>query len=100
MADGSKPGFISVKTDETGVSVTNFIVQVRHAGHKRKHSELEDTTTPGRDIPRPLHGTSTALISSVDAAMQEIFSMLQKGTARTKLHAEKVCACGLYSGLD
>lgn len=92
LAHGSKPSFISLKTDMDGVSVTGVhSLQGIHAGHKRKHSDLEDPVTPSKDATRSVHGTPTALISSADVITQEIFLLLQKGTARQKLLAEQVC---------
>jgi hypothetical protein len=85
---GSNSGFISVKTDTSGVSVMNLNpVHANYAGHKRKYSELEDPTTLGSDMFRV---TPTASIPSAKPTIHEIFSMLQKGTARTRLLAERV----------
>ena len=93
LAHTSKPAFVSVRNDSNGICVTDIHPPYKQENgtHKRKHSDLDEPITPGRDAPRSANGTATALLPSADSSTQEIFAMLQRGTARAKLLAEQVC---------
>lgn len=96
LAHGSKPAFISVRSNADGISVANVLIphSPGENGHKRKHSDLDEPVNPEWDANKSINGTTAAILPSADPMTQEIFSMLQKGTARTKLLAEQVRYCG------
>jgi mRNA m6A methyltransferase catalytic subunit len=90
IADSSQATF-SVYTDVNGVFVTRI-----HNAHcspplKRKRIDSEvDSTSSLKDDTKSCHGLSAVPIPSADKAIQDIFSLLQKGTTRSKLIAEQV----------
>ncbi|KIJ26026.1 hypothetical protein M422DRAFT_785347, partial [Sphaerobolus stellatus SS14] len=92
LAHTSKPALLSVRNDADGVYITaiHSSHSTANGTHKRKHSDLDEPITPVRDAPlQSTNGTATALLPSADTVTQEIFAMLQRGTARSKLLAEQ-----------
>lgn len=92
VADNSQ-GTISVHTDMNGVFVntahTAHGVKFGNSPLKRKRSNSDEVVRTPKDVSS--HGKSLVFAPSADTAIQEVFSLLQRGTTRAKLLAEQVC---------
>ncbi|KAF8529286.1 MT-A70-domain-containing protein [Hysterangium stoloniferum] len=88
----ANPGFICIHNDTNGLSVAAVNTSYGEVlSIKRKRSELEgDGETEGEDstLRRPV-GASPTLLPVGDSAIQDIFALLQNGTARSRLLAEQ-----------
>lgn len=89
IANSSQPT-ISVYTDGNGISVTRDVAyDARCSPLKRKRSDPEDAWAASlKGVSKTCNGSSLVSPSS-DKAIQDTFSLLQKGTTRSKLLAEQ-----------
>ena len=85
-------GSITIRHDIGGISVLHASV-TQESGYsplKRKRSDTDDDSAI-KDNPRPYHGLGPPIqLLTADTNLQDVYTLLQKGTARAKLLAEQV----------
>ncbi|KAF8583991.1 MT-A70-domain-containing protein [Ramaria rubella] len=94
LSNSSASGIISIQKDTNGLSITSspLTAEAEHPPLKRKRNDTDEPSIPIKDVAvpnLPIDKTNAILPLAADATIQDVFTLLQKGTARSKLLAEQ-----------
>lgn len=99
LAETWNAGTLSVLRDQSGLSLMSASLKSGRPEHRKRKRKIDEDADSAEENEEPLKSPlvktppSASSLSKLSKNMQEIYALLQQGTARQRLLAEQVAYC-------